>query len=545
MALSKLTTDMNIISTLPDEPNDVGGLTAAEVKAKFDTGANAIKAYINGTLTEEIDAQKATKEEVQGIVLGQIPDHTLTKAKLATDVTDEIDGKAMAPIVAASSPTTSTVGVVGQFYLNTATGISYQCKAINGSVYTWEPIVNEPIGTIKHSARTDLGDSYLLCNGDAANPANYPSLTSLLPNDAAMWSDVGPVSLTSAWSDIEYFEGVKKLNGHYVIYGRTVSHYAKIFYADSISGPWTPVLLGINRNIVNISYANGYYVALCQDSDNGAMCGYWANSLTVPWTTMTFSGNDPITSATEVVYTGGKYCFVVGNNNVNYIQVYTADAPSAYWSYTNVSTVGGIAQVCKNILVEGSYMYFVGYIGSNPSLYLYKAALTNPTSWMQSTIAASGSGAGSPSQTRFTKTNGLYSIVCANGYINYSTDLITWSLKNVPMGNTVKGELYYNDGFYELIAYGSADAGNFTVGICATISGTWTIKLANINNANMPVADPRTPYYDSTLGRFFIAARQTVSPNNRYFLSAGKLLIGTKLPLINPIGAYAYIKVKD
>ena len=94
MALSKLTTDMNIISALATEPNDVGGLTAAELKAKFDAGPNAIKAYINDTLTSEIDAQKATKAEVQGITLGQIPDGTITDAKLDTALAAKIDGAA-------------------------------------------------------------------------------------------------------------------------------------------------------------------------------------------------------------------------------------------------------------------------------------------------------------------------------------------------------------------------------------------------------------------------------------------------------------------
>ena len=54
--------DLNIIQKLDDEPNDVGGLTAAELKAKFDEAGNIIKAYINGTLIPEILAEDATEE---------------------------------------------------------------------------------------------------------------------------------------------------------------------------------------------------------------------------------------------------------------------------------------------------------------------------------------------------------------------------------------------------------------------------------------------------------------------------------------------------
>jgi hypothetical protein len=59
MAFTQLTTDLNIISALDDEPNDNTGLTAAQLKAKFDEGGNDIKTFINGTLISELDALAA------------------------------------------------------------------------------------------------------------------------------------------------------------------------------------------------------------------------------------------------------------------------------------------------------------------------------------------------------------------------------------------------------------------------------------------------------------------------------------------------------
>ena len=50
MALPEFTTDLNIIQKLDDEPNDIGGLTAAELKAKFDEAGLAIKKWLNETL---------------------------------------------------------------------------------------------------------------------------------------------------------------------------------------------------------------------------------------------------------------------------------------------------------------------------------------------------------------------------------------------------------------------------------------------------------------------------------------------------------------
>ena len=43
MALTKLTQDLNYISALDDEPNDVGGMSASALKAAFDAAANDIK----------------------------------------------------------------------------------------------------------------------------------------------------------------------------------------------------------------------------------------------------------------------------------------------------------------------------------------------------------------------------------------------------------------------------------------------------------------------------------------------------------------------
>lgn len=54
--------DLNIIQKLDDEPNDVGGLTSAELKAKFDESGNIIKKYINETLIPSVLTDDATEE---------------------------------------------------------------------------------------------------------------------------------------------------------------------------------------------------------------------------------------------------------------------------------------------------------------------------------------------------------------------------------------------------------------------------------------------------------------------------------------------------
>jgi hypothetical protein len=83
MALTKFTKDMAIIAALDDEPNDVGGLSAQDLKDKFDEGGKAIKDYINETLTAEVEGQFATKEELNQAVIGVSPDIENTENVLA------------------------------------------------------------------------------------------------------------------------------------------------------------------------------------------------------------------------------------------------------------------------------------------------------------------------------------------------------------------------------------------------------------------------------------------------------------------------------
>lgn len=110
MDFTPLEKDMNIISALDDEPNDVGGLTATELKAKFDEGGNAIKDYLNNTVIPEVKAalgDKAGKDELQGLVLGQIPDGTITEDKLSEELKEQIGSMAPASDVFTKEETLS------------------------------------------------------------------------------------------------------------------------------------------------------------------------------------------------------------------------------------------------------------------------------------------------------------------------------------------------------------------------------------------------------------------------------------------------------
>lgn len=92
MALPTLDQSLDIIAKLDDEPNDVGGLTAAELKARFDLAGNIIKDYINGTLLSAIaGAEGLTAAGITGV-----------QSVLASSTTEIPNAKAVADAIQAA-----------------------------------------------------------------------------------------------------------------------------------------------------------------------------------------------------------------------------------------------------------------------------------------------------------------------------------------------------------------------------------------------------------------------------------------------------------
>lgn len=105
MALPTCNEDMDIISKLDDEPNDVGGLSAASLKAKFDLAGNLLKKALNDLVaalgnnaaaknigfapTTAVnadnvqDAIENVQSQIAGVSQSGIADASVTAAKIA------------------------------------------------------------------------------------------------------------------------------------------------------------------------------------------------------------------------------------------------------------------------------------------------------------------------------------------------------------------------------------------------------------------------------------------------------------------------------
>lgn len=94
MSLTKLTANLNNISSLPDKPT----LQSDELKAVFDEAGNVIKEYLNEVLTEETeklvsDTAKANKTTVENTLDSDSIANALSSAqgKVLKTLIDNLD----------------------------------------------------------------------------------------------------------------------------------------------------------------------------------------------------------------------------------------------------------------------------------------------------------------------------------------------------------------------------------------------------------------------------------------------------------------------
>lgn len=107
------------------------------------------------------------------------------------------------------------------------------------------------VGDIKISTRTDLGDSWLLCNGETFPASEYPGLGQFTEKKAIDWPTV-------ASGVGKQFYSVKYVNGFWFATNEDGS-----FYSTSISGPWEKCMRadGNQLKVTEVVYFKGKYYA--------------------------------------------------------------------------------------------------------------------------------------------------------------------------------------------------------------------------------------------------------------------------------------------
>lgn len=268
MSLPKFNEDIQIISKLADEPNDVGGLSANELKAKFDEAGNLIKSFINDTLLPYLEAatgagdigianipglndaatvQAALQElktQINNTSTGSIPDRSLPGEKLVTGAvgTNELANASVTLEKIASGAVNDS-----KIAAEKLSGASIQAKAIQNSHLNGKVIKAE---NVEDNSLTgdQIKDLSIPAGKIASGAVQTAKIAAGAVTRAKLASDVKVLAFTekavdaSAWvSDSTYTDFPYR--AAVACEGVTAKHYAEVVFSpdDAMSGSFAPV----------------------------------------------------------------------------------------------------------------------------------------------------------------------------------------------------------------------------------------------------------------------------------------------------------------
>lgn len=264
MALTKLEADLNIHQGKPDKVRGQADAT----KEYFDKAPNDIKVYVNDTLTEEIELQFATKEELADVVLGQIPDNTLTEAKMANEMKKDIDG-GVASYSALSSIASSPVADLSAL------------KAIDTTSMSDKSLIFcESLGLYRYDSESSAtGDDSLIITPTTGG-GRWLLLASSTPASSTVVTYTGAFTLslvgaTLYRSEYRKSQSTKRLN--LIITGATVASgsYVTVGTITEVNMRPTVIIETTKASLTGVTYvvridANGIVDILTQTSLSGA-----------------------------------------------------------------------------------------------------------------------------------------------------------------------------------------------------------------------------------------------------------------------------------
>lgn len=165
------------------------------------------------------------------------------------------------------------------------------------------------VGDIKVSTRTDLGDSWLLCNGEFFDENKYPDLPKVAPKKANEWNN------KYTFSDKVDF--VRYVNGYIFVKLNNNS----LYYAKNPSGPWASVPHNNVISLQDVGFFNGEYFLVF--GGNSSSYIFVSSSLDGPWEDV--RGVAQLSNAyVSSVVAGGKLFVLTGFYAEKTIDIFTS-----------------------------------------------------------------------------------------------------------------------------------------------------------------------------------------------------------------------------
>lgn len=268
------------------------------------------------------------------------------------------------------------------------------------------------IGDIKITARSDLDDHWLLCNGELVDVKKYPILNDMLPSEPAVWDayNIGSnlsayiylcgeyiVEFTAngyryrfldvrtrAWSSYHNMPSDMRtgthvfsyVDGFYLMYSTKANNF--YYVTSDLNGSWKKVTLPQSRVFkFPVKTSDGYAAILDFESTSSATKRYIATAPSLESGEWTAS---PLPHSYGTVnffdYKGGTFIYTVYNSssgvipyNVYYFSGETPPPSTDGWSNKTYSRIYWIKQI------DGSY-YIRGYM-DNAANGIYKTDSIN------------------------------------------------------------------------------------------------------------------------------------------------------------------------
>lgn len=448
--------------------------------------------------------------------------------------------------------------------------VTRQVDGINN--YDWQ------IGDIRSTARTDLGDKWLLCNGSVIDTSNeYSDVGDLLGKSAGSWVLENTIATNNFFTSSVSNIWAGYVNGKYVAMGIDFSDSnnvtAKISYSDSLEGNWTQISLK-NPTMINsehmynagITFLNrSYYAgAVINIGYMTHLCVIWASTDLNNWSLVYNSGNKNwgISAVGRIVASSNRiampvFCSITENyNTYRQLQVVQMLTTDNVWNIVQLYSVQNSYWDCGNLLVSvaNDTIFITCWVSepSNSSMESYSKyqLIFNSTSasvWNRATFFgpdSSGMNRG-VSQTNVSNViyiNGTYYIVGTHTFSGYnysaigygdlysstsaSSGTMTWNLSST-QGRNIAAPRYLLQGekFYVFYANG---------------------KYSQMDSLDSNLPDAITIINVSTLGEINLLSTSRLISNNSNSVLVLNLVEWTSiLPNITVDKGYVYIKAKN
>ena len=383
------------------------------------------------------------------------------------------------------------------------------------------------IGDIKVSARTDLSNNWLLCNGAAINKHVYPELYNVL--HAIDSTPVFYSPAISATINIANITCMHYYNGIYLTCdtGGTI-------YASRDKTTWSEVHTATKKTYFdNIKFINGYYIAV---GGNWGLFAYATN----PFGTWSegIVNNYNGTYTIDVVYGNNSFVFLALTNNYNVDLYYTSSLTSSSW--TKVSIVGGSSYRAYNLFYSSNCFWITTVYESKTRIY----KLTSLTASSVLVIASTS--------------------VAANGdYIMLDSKIVQVGTSNFEVfyvsasSNTATSQVYQNPtGFTATFCSNPIIANNKVYTLCSnsnlTLNNSKILQI-NILDSSLTAVWADAPDTPTDISRTYLVEPEEndalysllyqIRPSGLFYSIYSSELVA-KLPTITLDRAYAYIRAK-